>query len=82
MKITSVRVRAITSNKYIAIASITLDDELIINDIRVSYVNGTYQLTFPNSARAQRYGQYSILPYEAFYVKAKEKIVDCLLTYY
>ena len=82
MKITAVRCRIITSNKYIAVASITLDDELIINDIRVSYENGMYQLTFPNSARAQRYGQYSILPTEELYVKAKEKIVNCLLTYF
>lgn len=35
MDITSTRIRFINNSKYIAIASVTLDNELIINDIRV-----------------------------------------------
>lgn len=53
MDITSARIRFINNSKYIAIASVTLDNELIINDIRV-VANGKsdIRLIFPCSERA------------------------------
>ena len=65
MDITSTRIRFINNSKYIAIASVTLDNELIINDIR---------LIFPCSERALARRQYNILLDSELYIRIKKAI--------
>ena len=75
MDITSTRIRFINNSKYIAIASVTLDNELIINDIRV-VANGKsdIRLIFPCSERALSRRQYNILPDSELYKRIKKAI--------
>lgn len=75
MDITSARIRFINNSKYIAIASVTLDNELIINDIRV-VANGKsdIRLIFPCSERALSRRQYNILPDSELYIRIKKAI--------
>lgn len=75
MDITSARIRFINNSKYIAIASVTLDNELIINDIRV-VANGKsdIRLIFPCSERALARRQYNILPDSELYIRIKKAI--------
>ncbi len=64
MNITSVKVRSSpATSASIAVASITIDDELIINDIKV-YFNqstNTYRIVFPNNSIAQQHGKKNIV---------------------
>lgn len=60
MKITEVKVRPANSSKHPDLAyivSITIDEQLIINDIRV-YIreDGTYKINFPNHPIAAQHG--------------------------
>ena len=73
MKVTSTRVRLLKGKGISAIASVTIDNELIINDIRVYKKHGRLDIRLPNSGNAKRYGQYSIIPDEK--IKALEKDV-------
>lgn len=75
MDITSTRVRYISNSKYIAIASVTLDNELIINDIRVvADGKSDIRLIFPCSERALARRQYNILPDSELYIRIKKAI--------
>ena len=52
MKVTSVRVRRIYGKGLYAIASVTIDGELTINDIKVYRKGADFTLRFPNSENA------------------------------
>lgn len=60
--VTSVRVRKLYNNNLLAIASVTLNDELIINDIKV-ISNGEEKIIIelPNSEYAKRNNQSNII---------------------
>lgn len=79
MEVTSVRVRPVKSNNIIAIASVTLDEQLIINDIKVGY---DYSLIMPNSNSAQRRGQFSIMPYNSLYSMVQKRVIEKLQEFY
>ena len=73
MDITSTRIRFINNSKYIAI--VTLDNELIINDIRVvADGKSDIRLIFPCSERALARRQYNILPDSELYKRIKKAI--------
>lgn len=76
--VTDVRVRRINSNNIVAIASVTLNNELIINDIVVNNMNGAYQIKMPNSERAKSNNQYSVIPLNTLYRKIKNTIIEKL----
>lgn len=78
MEVTSTRIRVIHNSKYKIIASVTLDDELIINDIRVLQDGQGIKLIFPNSNRAAERGQYNLLPQSELYVKIKNAVIKKL----
>lgn len=64
MKVTSVKVNVLfqSAASLIGLASITLDDELAINDIRI--VQGTKRIfvDFPKNAHALKRGKSNIAP--------------------
>lgn len=76
--VTDVRIRKIKNNNLIAIASITLNNELIINDINVSYVDGVINIKLPNSEFAKSNRQYSIIPQRKLFHKIKKAIIEKL----
>lgn len=78
MEVTSTRIRVIHNSKYKIIASVTLDEELIINDIRVLQDGQGIKLIFPNSHRAAERGQYNLLPQSELYVKIKNAVIKKL----
>ncbi len=75
MKVTSVKIRQIKSNRLIAIASIALDDEMIINDIKVIFDYGDYKLDFPNSEYAAANNQKNIVLTQQIYNHIKYSII-------
>ena len=62
MKVTSVKIRYIQNSHIFCIASVTLDNQLIINDIKIYRDNEEYVIRLPNSRHAERNNQYSIVP--------------------
>ncbi|MDO4831502.1 MAG: septation protein SpoVG family protein [Clostridia bacterium] len=76
MKVTSVRVRYIQSNRIFCIASVTLDNQLIINDIKVYLDNGEYVIRLPNTEYAEKNKQYSIVPKSDLFKLIKLAILD------
>lgn len=78
--VTDVRIRHIQSNNIIAIASVTLNNELIINDINVINDNGTIIVKLPNSEFAKNNHQYSIIPQRQLFKKIKYEIIKKLNT--
>lgn len=62
MNITEIKTRPVNSlnKKLVAIASITIDNELIINDIKLYYSKGVYNIFFPNAAT--EYSKSNIVP--------------------
>lgn len=73
--VTDVRIRRINSNNIVAVASVTLNNELIINDIIVNKNNGGYQIKMPNSERAKSNNQFSIVPLSTLYKNIKSAII-------
>lgn len=70
MNITDVKVRLSPKNPnpyYIGIASITIDNELVINDIKIyrSKYSSEYKIRFPNNAITERHGKKNIVPLSA-----------------
>ena len=61
IKVTSVRVRKLNTNNLLAIASVTLNEELIINDIKVISNNEKIIIELPNSEYAKRNNQSNII---------------------
>lgn len=78
INVTKVRLRQISSNNIIAIASVTLNEELIINDIRVCNENGHIQIKLPNSEYAKSNNQYSIIPQSTLFKKIRCAIINNL----
>lgn len=74
MNISATRVRLIRNSKYLAIASVTFDNELIINDIRVVKEFSDIKLLFPCTERALAKNQYNIVPSAELYTKIKKSI--------
>lgn len=75
MKITSIRVRKINSNNLLAIASVTLDDEIIINDIKVFFADGNVSIVYPNTERAEHLNQRNIIVNRDLHNKIKNAII-------
>ncbi len=76
--VTDVRIRRINSNNIVAVASVTLNNELIINDIIVNNNDGGYQIKMPNSEHAKSNNQFSIIPLSSLYKKIKSAIIENL----
>lgn len=76
MEITSIRMRYIQGNHIFGIASITLDDQLIINDIKIFRINKEYEIRLPNSEYAQKHNQYNIILNKELFESVKSKIVN------
>lgn len=75
MKITSIRTRKINSNNLLAIASVTLDDEIIINDIKVFFSDGIISVVYPNTKRAELLNQKNIIVNNDLHKKIKSAII-------
>lgn len=76
MKVTSVRLRYIKSNHILCIASVTLNNQLIINDIKVLNENNEYVIRLPNTEFAQKNQQYSLVPQADLYNDIKSAIIN------
>lgn len=76
MKVTSTRVRLIQGKGIYAIASVTIDYELIINDIKVYRDGKDINLLFPNSENAKQNNQFSIYADERFYKEIKDAVLE------
>jgi stage V sporulation protein G len=82
MQITKTRVRLISGEKRIkAIVSVTLDNFLILNDIKVVQGNKRLCVEFPKNMQASIKGkvQYIIVPTS---MEARRKIEDSILNSY
>lgn len=65
MKISNIQIRPKRYRKgsnIKAIASVVIDDSLIINDIQLISVDGKYHLKFPSTKVAEKIGQESVVP--------------------
>lgn len=62
MKISEVKVTLCNSPPIIAIASITIDNALAINDIRVIKKNNSCYIQFPNHPTTEAHGKHNIVP--------------------
>ena len=79
MEVTSARIRILKNNKnYIAIASITLDEQLIINDIKVRAIKDKYILDFPRNKFAVNNGQSNIIVSNDLHRKIYRSIINRL----
>lgn len=76
MKVTSVRIRYIKSNRILCIASVTLNNQLIINDIKVLNENNEYVIRLPNSEYAHANQQYSLVPQADLFFEIKSAIIN------
>lgn len=75
MEVTSTRIRILKGQKYVAIASITLDEQLIINDIKVERNGKGYNIIFPRSSFASLNGQSNIVATKELQKKIQQSIV-------
>ena len=75
MKVTSTRVRNLGDDKLCAIASVTIDGELIINDIKVERHGKKLAVILPQSERARLNKQYSICPGKKLYEEIRTEIL-------
>lgn len=73
--VTSVNFRRIKGNKLLGIASVTLNNELIINDIKVILSDGKIILSLPNSEYAKTNNQSSIILEKDLYSRVKYAII-------
>ena len=80
MKVTSVKIRYIQNSHIFCIASVTLDNQLFINDIKIYRDNEEYVIRLPNSRHAERNNQYSIVPnkelFNSLYFSIINKIIN------
>ncbi len=81
MKVTSIRMRYVQSSHILCIASITLDEQLIINDIRVYYIDKKYEIRLPNSEYAQKHNQYSIVLNKELFNSIKFQIINKIINH-
>lgn len=76
MKVTKTRVRLLGGDGIYAIASVTIDGELTINDIKVERKGKEIILKFPITENAKRNKQRSIIPDESLFKEIKAKIIE------
>ena len=79
---TSTRVRLLRGKGIYAIASVTIDYELTINDIKVFRQGADFNLRFPNTENAKQNNQFSIHADEHIYKEIKAAVlrqIDSLL---
>ena len=82
MQVTSTRVRLLRGKGIYAIASVTIDYELTINDIKVFRQGADFNLRFPNTENAKQNNQFSIHADEHIYKEIKAAVlrhIDSLL---
>ena len=80
MKVTSTRVRVIGGDGIYAIASITIDNTLIINDIKVERHGNDIIVKMPRTESAKQSNQFSVyFSDEQLYKEIKAKIIAKLL---
>ena len=82
MKVISVRVRRIYGKGLYAIASVTIDGELTINDIKVYRKGADFTLRFPNSENAKQNNQFSILAEDSLYKEIKAAVLKQIDSYF
>lgn len=76
MTVTKTRVRLLGGDGIYAIASVTIDGELTINDIKVERKGKEIILKFPITENAKRNNQRSIIPDESLFKEIKAKIIE------
>ena len=76
MKVSKTRVRLLGGDGIYAIASVTIDGELTINDIKVERKDEEIILKFPITENAKRNNQRSIIPDESLFKEIKAKIIE------
>ncbi len=76
MKVTKTRVRLLGGDGIYAIASVTIDGKLTINDIKVERKGKELILKFPSTENAKRNNQHSIIPDESLFKEIKAKIIQ------
>lgn len=76
MKVSKTRVRLLGGDGIYAIASVTIDGELTINDIKVERKGKEIILKFPITENAKRNNQRSIIPDESLFKEIKAKIIE------
>lgn len=76
MKVTKTRVRLLGGDGIYAIASVTIDGKLTINDIKVERKDKEIILKFPITENAKRNNQRSIIPDESLFKEIKAKIIE------
>lgn len=75
MRVTSTRVRVLGGNGIYAIASVTIDSELTINDIKVERHGNEIKIKLPKTANAERNNQRSVVPDERLFKEIKAEII-------
>lgn len=76
MKVTSTRVRIIGGQGIYAVASVTIDNELTINDIIVRRNGNNLTVKLPNTENAKRNSQLTIITDQKLFKEIKAKILD------
>lgn len=76
IKVTSTRVRMLNNNNLLAVASITLNEQLIINDIKVYFFGGVMSIKLPNTEYAKNNNQFSIVPESRLFSEIKASIIQ------
>lgn len=77
MKVTSTRVRIIGGQGIYAIASVTIDQQLTINDIKVERHGNDITIKMPKTESAKINHQYTIhVNDDRLYKEIKAKILD------
>lgn len=76
MKVTSTRVRIIGGQGIYAVASVTIDNELTINDIIVRRNGNDITVKLPNTENAKRNSQLTIITGQKLFKEIKAKIIQ------
>lgn len=76
IKVTSTRVRMLNNNNLLAVASITLNEQLIINDIKVYFTDGVISIKLPNTEYAKNNNQFSVIPKSPLFSEIKSSIIQ------
>ena len=77
MKVTSTRVRILGGDGIYAIASVTIDKQLTINDIKVERHGNEFTVKMPKTETAKLNHQYTIhVNDDRLYKEIKAKILD------
>ena len=76
MKVTKTRVRLLGGDGIYAIASVTIDNELTINDIIVRRNGNDITVKLPNTENAKRNSQLTIITDQKLFKDIKAKIIQ------